>query len=113
MRSKELKITRIGNSRGVRLPADVLRRYDFTDSAVMVEVVDGILLRPKHLSDVKMSWQETAKAMAASIEDWSEWDTTISDGLEDIPWDLSGAAEKGGDSCPASGKSERGAYETI
>ncbi|MFA7174512.1 MAG: hypothetical protein WC340_14100 [Kiritimatiellia bacterium] len=88
MNTKELKITRIGNSRGMRLPADVLRRYDFQDVAIMVEGVDGILLRPKQNFDVKMSWEETANAMAASSEEWSEWDETAADGLEDIPWDV-------------------------
>jgi len=97
MNTKELKITRIGNSRGMRLPADVLRRYDFQDVAIMVEGVDGILLRPKQNLDVKMSWEETAKAMAVSSEDWSEWDETASDGLEDIPWDAADVAEEGGD----------------
>lgn len=76
---KELKITRIGNSRGVRLPADVLRRYDFRDAAIMVEGVDGILLRPKQNHDVKMSWEETAKDMSASSEDLSAWDDVASE----------------------------------
>lgn len=97
MSKKELKITRIGNSRGVRLPADVLRRYDFQDAAIMVEEVDGILLRPKQNLDVKMSWEETAKAMAVSSEEWSEWDETASDGLENIPWDTACVAEKSDD----------------
>ena len=97
MSTKELKITRIGNSRGVRLPADVLRRYDFQDAAIMVEGVDGILLRPKQNLDVKMSWEDTAKAMAVSSEEWSEWDETASDGLEDIPWDVPNVAEESGD----------------
>jgi len=82
----ELKITRIGNSRGVRIPAGVLQRYAFTDAVVMVENMDGILLRPKQQTDVKMSWTDTAKAMAASSEDWSEWGTVDADGLEGNPW---------------------------
>ena len=106
MSSKELKITRIGNSRGVRLPADVLRRYAFTDAAIMTEGVDGILLRPKQNSDAKMSWDETAKAMAESNEDWSEWDEAASDGLEDIPWDLADVAEESGEYHVTSKKSD-------
>ena len=42
MQTVEVKIARIGNSRGVRIPADVLRRYAFTDTAIMVESVDGV-----------------------------------------------------------------------
>jgi len=33
----------------------------------------------------KMSWAETAKAMTEANEDWSEWDCTASDGLDEIP----------------------------
>ena len=71
MQTVEVKIARIGNSRDVRIPAEVLRRYAFTDTAVMVESVDGVLLRPKRKTDEKLSWGDTAKAMAAASEDWS------------------------------------------
>ena len=86
MQTLELKITKIGNSRGVRIPAGVLRRYAFSDTVIMVEGVDGILLRPKQQTDVKMSWEDTAKAMAASSENWLQWDTTTADGLDTVPW---------------------------
>jgi antitoxin component of MazEF toxin-antitoxin module len=113
MSSKELKITRIGNSRGVRLPADVLRRYAFTDSAIMTEGVDGILLRPKQASNVKMSWTKTAESMAASSENWSGWDQSVSDGLEDIPWDVAGVAEMHENYCPESKRDDGSADGTI
>jgi len=35
----------------------------------------------------KLSWEETAEQMAAGGEDWSCWETTANDGLEDLPWD--------------------------
>ncbi len=94
MQAVELKIARIGNSRGVRIPAEVLRRYAFTDVAVMVAGVDGILLRPKMQTAPKMTWTDTAKAMAAASENWSDWDSTASDGLADIPWETLAVAEK-------------------
>lgn len=94
MLTQELKISKIGNSRGVRIPADVLRRYAFTETALMVESVDGILLRPKKITDVKMSWADTAKAMAAASESWADWDVTASDGLADLDWEPSCVAEK-------------------
>ena len=94
MQMTELKIAKIGNSRGVRIPAEVLHRYAFTDAAIMVESVDGILLRPKKCTDVKMSWAETAKAMAAASESWSDWDVAASDGLDDLDWEVPSVAEK-------------------
>ena len=94
MQTTEVKIARIGNSRGVRIPARVLRRYAFTDTAIMAESVDGVLLRPKQQTDAKLSWADTAKAMAAASEDWAEWDVLNADGLDAIPWEQAGVAAK-------------------
>jgi antitoxin MazE len=82
----ELKVSRIGNSRGVRLPAVVLRRYQIGATVIMEEHSDGILLRPNRQAETKLSWDETALAMAAAGENWSEWDVTLGDGLAAIPW---------------------------
>ena len=82
----KLKVARIGNSRGVRLPAKSLRRYRIGETVVMEERSDGILLRPAGRAVEKLSWEETARAMAASREDWSAWDRTAADGLDDLPW---------------------------
>src|SRR5262249_39552877 len=86
MRSTTLKVARIGNSRGVRLPAKVLRRYGIGDAVIMQERDDGILLRPAGPASRKLTWDETAKEMAAGREGWGAWDSTLADGLEDLPW---------------------------
>ena len=87
MASSKLKITRIGNSRGVRLPADILRRYHIGDAVLMEERAEGILLRPLGSAVEKLSWEDTAKAMEQSREDWRDWDAAESDGLSDLPWE--------------------------
>jgi antitoxin component of MazEF toxin-antitoxin module len=87
MKSVELKVARIGNSKGVRIPATTLERYKIGASVVMEERSDGILLRPFGPATSKLSWDETAQEMARAAEDWSEWDVTSTDGLEDIRWD--------------------------
>lgn len=76
-----LKVARIGNSRGVRLPAASVRRYRIGQTVVMDERADGILLRPTGPVVEKLSWTDTAREMAASGEDWTEWDATSADGL--------------------------------
>lgn len=86
MRHRELKVARIGNSRGVRLPAKTLDRYGIGESVIMEERSDGILLRPSNVTSSKLSWEDTARAIALSSENWSEWDVTLSDGLDSIPW---------------------------
>lgn len=85
--ARELKVSRIGNSRGVRIPAETLARYRIGDSVVMEERSDGILLRPQGSGPSRLSWQETALAMAQAREDWSEWDALSGDGLDSIPWE--------------------------
>jgi len=81
-KTTELKVTRIGNSRGVRLPAKVLRRYQIEDVLILEERPDEIALRPT--KQKKLSWEKTAKAMAAANEDWSAWDSTVGDGLNEL-----------------------------
>jgi antitoxin component of MazEF toxin-antitoxin module len=87
MATTELKVARIGNSRGVRLPARTLDRYQIGDRVLMEERSDGILLRPHGSATPMLSWEDTAGAMAAEREEWVAWDATAGDGLEVIPWD--------------------------
>jgi antitoxin component of MazEF toxin-antitoxin module len=87
MKSVELKVARIGNSRGVRLPARTLERYHIGDAVLMEERTDGILLRPPSRASSKLSWEDTAREMAAANEDWAAWDGALADGLDEIPWD--------------------------
>jgi antitoxin MazE len=87
MKPVELKVARIGNSRGVRIPAATLARYGIGDAVVMEERSDGILLRVPGPASPKLSWEETGRAMAASVEDWSAWDASVADGLDEIVWE--------------------------
>ena len=36
----------------------------------------------------KLSWEDTAREMAASGEDWSAWETTDEDGINELPWQV-------------------------
>ena len=86
MKPRELKVARIGNSRGVRLPAVTLERYQIGESVIMEERADGILLRPIGSAKSRLSWEDTAREMAQSGEDWSDWDGAAADGLDEVPW---------------------------
>ncbi len=86
MKSIELKVARIGNSRGVRLPAESLRRYGIGAVVLMEERSDGLLLRTPGPGVEKLTWADTAREMAAESGAWNEWDSTTTDGLDDIPW---------------------------
>ncbi len=84
MKTVVLKVSRIGNSRGIRLPAGMLRKYHITDSVIAEEKTDEIVLRPGRAGRTKLSWEATAKAMATVKEDWSDWNTTAGDGLHEL-----------------------------
>jgi antitoxin MazE len=79
-RARDIKIVPIGNSMGVRLPKVLLQKYGFTDSLVLEETDQGLLLRKKKQD--KLSWGDTYKAMAKEHEDWSDYDVTLLDGLD-------------------------------
>jgi antitoxin MazE len=84
-KSIELKIVPIGNSRGVRLPKEILERYAIKETLVLEPRDEGLLLRGK--PEEQLSWGETFKEMAREREDWSDWDVTVADGLDpDEKW---------------------------
>jgi antitoxin MazE len=87
LRARDIKIIPIGNSLGVRLPKNLLNKYGLTGSLVLEETDQGLLLRKKN--DDKLSWGDTYKAMAEEDEDWSDYDATLLDGLEDDDIDKS------------------------
>jgi len=95
MKTQELKVARIGNSRGVRLPASSLKRYGVGSVMIMEERTEGILLRPAGPAVEKLTWEDTAREMAAEGEDWSEWDAVVPDGLDTIPWEKSKGSKVG------------------
>ena len=63
MRQIEIKVVRVGKLRGIR-----------------------ILVHPRGLVESKLSWEETAREMANSGEDWSDWDVVSVDGMDATPW---------------------------
>ena len=68
MKTIELTVTRIGNSKGVRLPTEVLRRYRVHDVLLMEQRPDEIALRPKRARRGKLTWAETYRQMAQAHE---------------------------------------------
>ncbi len=77
----EVKLVKIGNSKGIRIPKSILQKYGFTDSIQIEEKENGILLHRSKIS--KLSWEDTYKAIRSENEDWSDFDNTLQDGLDD------------------------------
>jgi antitoxin MazE len=83
-RKLELKVVPIGNSRGVRLPRQILAKYLIRDSVILEERAEGILLKSNH--DTRLSWEDTFREMGKEREDWADFDATTADGLDKDPW---------------------------
>lgn len=81
LRSRDIKLVPIGNSKGVRIPKVLLQKYGFNNSLLLEETDKGLLLRKKEES--KLSWEDTYKAMVNEKEDWDDFNTTLLDGLEE------------------------------
>lgn len=87
MKTIEVTVTRIGNSRGIRLPAEVLRRYQVQNILLMEQRPDEIALRPKRTRRRKLSWAETYQQMAQANEDWADWEAA-GEGLSSLPGEV-------------------------
>ena len=81
IRTMDIKLIPIGNSKGVRIPKVLIQKYGLNNSLLLEETERGLLLRKKE--DSKLSWEDTYKAMAIENEDWSEFEATLLDGVED------------------------------
>ncbi|MEI6345579.1 MAG: AbrB/MazE/SpoVT family DNA-binding domain-containing protein [Verrucomicrobiota bacterium] len=83
--SATLKLVPIGNSKGIRIPAEIIRRYHLGELIRLEEMADGIML--KSASVQKLSFAEAAEEMAKEKEGASEfllWEESFaSDGLND------------------------------
>jgi len=80
-RVRDVRLVPIGNSQGVRIPKGLLQKYGLSSSLVLEETEQGILLRKKQ--EDKLSWEDTFKVMAEEGEDWTDFDVTLLDGLEE------------------------------
>jgi len=81
MKATTVPLVQVGNSRGIRLPARLIAKHKLERGMTLEERGDEIVLRPKK-APKKLSWEETAKEMAASGEDWSDW-LAMRDGWDD------------------------------
>jgi len=79
LQTKNVKLIPIGDSKGIRLPKSILRKYGFSNSLLLEETEQGVLLRKKH--EDKLSWTRTYQEMARERENWDDFDVTLLDGL--------------------------------
>ena len=74
----KVKLTRIGNSQGIRLPKTVIQQAGLTPE-LELEVGDGqVVLRPA--GKPRQNWEQEARACHAANEDaFDDWDSSAGD----------------------------------
>ena len=85
---RPLKIIAIGNSRGVRLPQALLRRYGMAEQIILEELPDGLMLRGtgSGKASLRQTFSDMAREQAAGVEDWSDLDALVPDGMDGVKW---------------------------
>jgi hypothetical protein len=66
-----VRLVRVGDYRGIRIPTWVIRRLELDRPGLEAEVRSDGLFLPAAPSN-KLSWSDTAWAMAVAKEDWSD-----------------------------------------
>jgi antitoxin MazE len=79
IRTMDIKLIPIGNSKGIRIPKSLLQKYGLSGPLLLEETNKGLLLRKKE--DNKLSFEDTYRAMAAEKENWDDMDVVLLDGL--------------------------------
>jgi len=80
-----VKIVRIGNSRGLRLPRELLDTYHLQEGDI-VEIErrrDGFVVHPVSDGAKKLSYEESYRQIvleAAERAEWDDWDGVAGDG---------------------------------
>jgi antitoxin MazE len=79
-----VQLVRIGNSRGLRVPKQILDLYRIGegDELELEARPDGIMIKPIPQDKGKLSWADAYKEMAdeaAESAEWSLWDATTGD----------------------------------
>ncbi len=77
------RITKIGNSKGVRLPKELALSLG-TAEVILEQTVEGILIKPAPAIPPLSQWTAIFAAADTSPEsELTDWDVTLQDGLED------------------------------
>ena len=80
MQVYQVKISKIGNSWGVRLPKEMVLSLGTTD-VILERTSEGILIKPSPIVPPLSEWAEIfAKADTSTEPEFDEWDIALNDG---------------------------------
>lgn len=81
IRTRDVKLVPIGNSKGIRIPKALIQKYGLKNSLLIEETDKGLLIRKKE--ENILSWEDTYKRMADEKENWDDFNAVLLDGLKD------------------------------
>lgn len=80
------RLIQIGNSKGVRLPKNVIAKYNLVDELEIIESEEGIVI--KSISNTRKGWDEMFKKANASKDkddDFSDF-TSVTNEFDSSEW---------------------------
>jgi len=83
MENTELQLIQIGNSKGIRIPAQIIKKYKMGKTLILEPCADYFIIHPQ--KNKKMNWKQTFEAMAKAKEkeSWSDFDHLAGEGLDE------------------------------
>jgi antitoxin component of MazEF toxin-antitoxin module len=76
-----IQIRKQEGNRAVLIPEELAASCGFGETAELAVSGNGLLLRPLPDTD-EAGWDRTFREMAAEQEDWSDFESTVLDGLD-------------------------------
>jgi antitoxin MazE len=85
IKTRQTQIIKIGNSNGIRIPKEYLNALG-TKEVVIELINDTLTVKPiKEIAPPRSKWSEIlAKMKIESEDDFNDFDTTLTDGLDDL-----------------------------
>ena len=77
----EVSIIKIGNSKGLRLPKTILKKYDIKDSVELVLEEEQIVIKP--VSKKREGWDKAFEKMSQKMSQNKEDNPVMDDVFED------------------------------
>ena len=71
-----VKLISIGNSKGIRLPKNVIEKYNLKGELDIIETDDGIMIKP--ISEIRNGWVEQFKRANSSSESEEDFSNFMS-----------------------------------
>ena len=81
----ETNLTKIGNSKGIRIPAHLIKQYGFDKGVEIIPEEKGITIKPREQKKPRQGWDEASNEMLARGEtllddeskEWLEFDIDV------------------------------------